>query len=66
MAATLLSRAASGAFALRGARLLPKETLLPFLLPLLLLLAGTPPAVVIPAAATPASIPSGLTVFRLF
>ncbi|XP_048528324.1 thiosulfate/3-mercaptopyruvate sulfurtransferase 2 isoform X1 [Triticum urartu] len=50
MAASLLSRAASAAFALRGgARLLPKETPLPppLLLPLLILLAtaaGTPPA----------------------
>ncbi|CAM0948969.1 unnamed protein product [Alopecurus aequalis] len=46
MAATLLSRAAAAAFALRGARLGPKETPLPFLLLLLLLLitaAGTPP-----------------------
>ncbi|XP_044428445.1 uncharacterized protein [Triticum aestivum] len=53
MAASLLSRAASAAFALRGgARLLPKETPLPppLLLPLLLILlataAGTLPAVV--------------------
>ncbi|KAF7070498.1 hypothetical protein CFC21_076020 [Triticum aestivum] len=48
MAASLLSRAASAAFALRGgARLLPKETPLPLLLLLLLATAaGTLPAVV--------------------
>ncbi|KAM0906981.1 hypothetical protein ACQ4PT_016429 [Festuca glaucescens] len=43
MATSLLSRAAAAAFAARGARLLPKETLLPSLL-LLLLATGTPPA----------------------
>ncbi|KAM3272058.1 hypothetical protein ACQJBY_042324 [Aegilops geniculata] len=48
MAASLLSRAASAAFAIRGgARLLPKETPLPLLLLLLLATAaGTLPAVV--------------------